>query len=69
MNYLLQGDPREIEKVIRENRIRVQRGLIKFSPVVSGTEPDSNAVDVTDTKNPPAPDTKTPKPKRKKTTE
>ena len=33
MTYLLKGDPKEVEKVIRENRIRVQRGMIEFIPV------------------------------------
>lgn len=33
MTYLLKGDPKEVEKVIRENRIRVQRGVIEFTPV------------------------------------
>ena len=31
--YILEGDPKELEKVIRENRIRINRGAIKFSPV------------------------------------
>lgn len=33
MDYILQGDPKEVAKVIRENRIRVQRGVISFTPV------------------------------------
>lgn len=31
--YILTGDPVEVEKVIRENRIRVNRGVINFTPV------------------------------------
>lgn len=30
--YILSGDPKEVEKVIRENRIRVDRGVIEFTP-------------------------------------
>lgn len=30
--YILSGDLREVEKVIQENRIRVERGVIKFTP-------------------------------------
>lgn len=33
MDYILKGDPKEVAKVIRENRIRVQRGVISFTPV------------------------------------
>lgn len=32
-SYILKGDPKEVEKVIRENRIRVNRGVISFTPV------------------------------------
>lgn len=32
MMYILSGDPREVEKVIQENRIRVGRGVINFTP-------------------------------------
>ena len=31
MKYILEGDPKEVEKVIRENRIRVERGQITFT--------------------------------------
>ena len=31
--YILEGDPKELEKVIRENRLRINRGAIKISPV------------------------------------
>lgn len=31
--YILQGDPKEVEKVIRENRIRINRGVISITPV------------------------------------
>lgn len=32
MNYILKGDPKEVAKVLQENRIRVDRGVIKFTP-------------------------------------
>lgn len=31
--YLLKGDPKEVAKVLQENRIRVERGVIEFTPV------------------------------------
>ena len=40
MDYILKGDPREVAKVIRENRIRIQRGMICFIPVEPETEID-----------------------------
>lgn len=38
MMYILSGDPREVEKVIRENRIRVDRGVIEFTPCQPATD-------------------------------
>lgn len=32
MNYILKGDPKEVAKVLQENRIRVDRGVIAFTP-------------------------------------
>lgn len=46
MTYLLKGDPKEVEKVIRENRIRVQRGVIEFTPVEPETAFEERAEDV-----------------------
>lgn len=37
MDYILKGDPKEVAKVLQENRIRVERGVIEFTPV----QPDS----------------------------
>lgn len=34
MNYILSGNPNDVQKVIQENRIRSQRGVIKFTPLV-----------------------------------
>lgn len=42
MDYILKGDPKEVAKVIRENRIRVQRGVISFTPV----EPETGLEEV-----------------------
>jgi len=35
--YILKGDPKEVDKVLRENRIRINRGVIEITPV----EPDA----------------------------
>lgn len=32
MRFILEGDPKEVAKVIQENRIRVERGVIRFTP-------------------------------------
>lgn len=37
MDYILSGDPKEVGKVLQENRIRVERGAINFAPVQPGT--------------------------------
>lgn len=41
--YILKGDQKELDKVIRENRIRVERGVINITPVQPETilDPDS----------------------------
>lgn len=41
--YILKGESAEVEKVLRENRIRVERGVITITPVQPGTvlDPDS----------------------------
>lgn len=65
MDYILSGDPAEIEKVIRENRIRCQRGLLQFTPVAECA--DTKDIPVSDTKDAPETDGKEPKqPKRAK---
>lgn len=62
MAYILKGDPKEVAKVIQENRIRVDRGVIEFTPC----QPDS-ALDA-DSKELPEEDSKdAPKPTLKKT--
>lgn len=33
MKYILEGNKKELERVIRENRIRVNRGLILITPI------------------------------------
>ena len=38
MKYILEGSEQEVNKVLRENSIRVARGLVKFSPVPSEEE-------------------------------
>lgn len=32
MEYILSGNPKEINKILQENQIRVQRGWVKFTP-------------------------------------
>ena len=39
--YILKGDPKEVDKVLRENRIRISRGVVSITPA----EPDA-ALDV-----------------------
>ena len=58
MEYILKGDPAEVEKVIRENRIRVQRGVIQFIPVAPAGGSEAKPRIVADTKKPPFDDTK-----------
>ena len=36
MKYILEGDEKELGRVLREQRIRIGRGLIKVTPI-SGT--------------------------------
>lgn len=45
MNYILKGDPKEVAKVLQENRIRVDRGVIAFTPCQQDSvlDPDSIA--------------------------
>lgn len=64
MKYILTGTASEVAKVIRENRVREARGLIKFTPVPEGGErrkaevPDTKESVETDTKEPVETDTK-----------
>lgn len=54
MKYILEGNPKEVAKVIQENRIRVERGQISFALV-----PDEEVIsDAADTKDVDAADTK-----------
>lgn len=47
MKYILEGNPKEVAKVIQENRIRVERGQISFA-LVPDEEVISEAVDTKD---------------------
>lgn len=42
--YILKGESAEVEKVLRENRIRVERGVITITPVQPETVPDSDSI-------------------------
>lgn len=68
MNYILKGDPKEVAKVLQENRIRVDRGVISFTPCQpeSALESGSKELSEEDTKEAPKP---TPKKTRSKKSE
>ena len=57
MKYILEGNPKEVAKVIQENRIRVERGQISFALVpdeeVISEAADTKDVDAADTKDAP----------------
>lgn len=63
MKYILEGNPKEVAKVIQENRIRVERGQISFALVPDEEEADDatdskDVVEVDDTKDVDTDDTK-----------
>ena len=63
MKYILEGNPKEVAKVIQENRIRVERGQISFALVPDEEEADNatdrkDVVDIDDTKDVDTDDTK-----------
>ena len=41
---ILEGDPKEVAKVIQENRIRIERGVIAFTPVQPETVLDPDCI-------------------------
>ena len=47
MKYILEGNPKEVAKVIQENRIRVERGQISFV-LVHDEEVNPEAADTKD---------------------
>lgn len=44
MNYILKGDNKEVAKVIQENRIRVDRGVIVFTPCQPDSALDADSI-------------------------
>lgn len=44
MNYILKGDPKEVSKVLQENRIRVDRGVIEFAPCQPDSALDADSI-------------------------
>lgn len=44
MNYILKGDPKEVAKVLQENRIRVDRGVIEFTPCQQDSALDADSI-------------------------
>lgn len=71
MDYILSGDSKEINKILQENQIRVQRGWVKFTPCTRVETDNKYVVMGADSKAlpEPEPDTKTTKAKRTKKTE
>lgn len=74
--YKLSGDDKEVGKILRENQIRVDRGLVTFTPC-STMEFDGKIILVIDDKSVPASDSLQPatddkkpqRPHKKKQTE
>lgn len=44
MAYILNGDPKEVAKVLQENRIRVDRGVIEFTPCQPDPALDADSI-------------------------
>lgn len=44
MGYILKGDPKEVAKVLQENRIRVDRGVIAFTPCQQDSALDADSI-------------------------
>lgn len=44
MDYILKGDPNEVAKVLQENRIRVDRGVIEFTPCQQDSVLDADSI-------------------------
>lgn len=44
MNYILKGDPKEVAKVLQENRIRVDRGVVEFTPCQPDSALDTDSI-------------------------
>ncbi len=42
--YILKGDPKEVDKVLRENRIRISRGVISITPAEPDAAHDEDSV-------------------------
>ena len=59
MDYILSGEPKEVAKVLQENRIRVDRGVITFTPCQPDTATDSKTVPAADAKEAAVADSKT----------
>lgn len=70
MDYILSGDSKEINKILQENQIRVQRGWVKFTPCTRVETDDKYVVMGADSKAlPENEDTKATKKTRTKKTE
>lgn len=64
MDYILSGDPNEVAKVLQENRLRVDRKVIKFipyQPETANQESDDKYINADDSKTVTPSDSKTSK--------
>ena len=66
--YIIEGNDADVERVLQENRIRVERGVIKFTPAQPETvyRTDEKTCDCADSKYVEVEDSKTPKKRCKK---
>lgn len=44
VRYILSGNPIDVAKVIKENRIRENRGVVSFTPIAEDVHTDNSAV-------------------------
>lgn len=44
MKYILEGNEKELERVLREQRIRVSRGLVKITPISGILVPEEDVL-------------------------
>lgn len=44
MDYILSGKDKEVAKVIQENRVRVNRGLVSFTPMTETVHTDNSEI-------------------------
>lgn len=67
MKCVFEGDAKELGKVLRENRLRISRGVIKVTPLAEAEESaaDAKEAEILDSKAEPEADAKEPKKPKK----